>query len=95
MIVICGAAIHRSQAVRNWLQSRPGRVHLERLPAYSPMLNQVELVWSQSKRSLKNWVFTSLGSLQTAVMNEVDFLQADRGRIRWFFRKNEVAFFTD
>lgn len=34
-----GAAIHRSQSVRNWLHRRPGRVHLERLPAYSPMLN--------------------------------------------------------
>jgi transposase len=89
-----GAAIHRSQTVRDWLQRRPSRIHLERLPAYSPMLNPVELVWSQLKRSLKNRVFTSLKSLQTAVMEEVDFLQADRKRIRCFFRKKEVAFFT-
>lgn len=59
------------------------------------MLNPVELVWSQLKRSLKNRVFTSLESLQTAVMEEVDFLQADRKRIRCFFRKKEVTFFTD
>ena len=89
------AAIHRSQTVKSWLHSRPGRVHLERLPAYSPMLNPVELIWSQLKRSLKNRVFTSLESLQTAVMSEVDFLQADRERIRCFFRKKEIAFFTD
>ena len=95
LIIWDGAAIHRSQTVRNWLHSRPGRVHLERLPAYSPMLNPVELVWSQLKRSLKNRVFISLESLQAAIMNEVDFLQADRRRIRCFFRKKEVAFFTD
>jgi len=29
------------------------------------------------------------------VMNEVDYLQADRNRIRCFFRKKEIAFFTD
>jgi len=95
VVIWDGAAIHRSQTVKSWLHSRPGRVHLERLPAYSPMLNPVELVWSQLKRSLKNRVFTSLKSLQTAVMDEVDFLQADRKRIRCFFRKKEVTFFTD
>ncbi|WP_394333811.1 transposase [Spirosoma endophyticum] len=87
--------MHRSQTVRDWLHHRPGRVHLERLPAYSPMLNPVELVWSQLKRSLKNRVFTSLESLQAAVLEEVDYLQADHQRIRCFFRKKEVAFFTD
>jgi len=29
------------------------------------------------------------------VMDQIDFLQADRKRIRCFFRKKEVAFFTD
>jgi len=45
LVIWDGAAIHRSQTVRNWLHRRPGRVQLERLPAYSPMLNPVELVW--------------------------------------------------
>lgn len=70
-----GAAIHRSQAVKEWLHNKPGRVHLERLPAYSPMLNPVELVWSQLKRALKNQVFTDLGSLQRAVLEEVNYLE--------------------
>jgi len=95
LIIWDGAAIHRSQTVKDWLHRRPGRVHLERLPAYSPMLNPVELVWSQLKRALKNQVFTDLVSLQEAVLNEVNYLQADRKRICCFFRKREVAFFTD
>lgn len=55
----------------------------------------VELVWSHLKRSLKNRLFTSLEALQAAVLEEVDYLQADRKRIRCFFDKKEVAFFTD
>ncbi|MCC5610877.1 transposase [Nostoc sp. CHAB 5834] len=31
-----GAAIHRSEVVKTFLKERLGRVHLERLPAYSP-----------------------------------------------------------
>jgi len=95
LVIWDGAAIHRSQTVKNWLRCRPGRVHLERLPAYSPMLNPVELVWSQLKRALKNQIFTRLKLRQAAVLKEVNYLQADRKRVCCFFRKKEVAFFTD
>ena len=60
LVIWDGAAIHRSQVVKDWLSQRAGRVHLERLPAYSPELNPVELLWSHLKRSLKNQVFTDL-----------------------------------
>lgn len=95
LVIWDGAAIHRSGIVKEWLHQKPGRVHLERLPAYSPELNPVELVWSQLKRALKNQVFTDLVSLQKAVLKAVYYLQADRERISCFFRKKEVAFFTD
>lgn len=90
-----GAAIHRSQAVKAQLSRKPGRIHLERLPAYSPELNPVELLWSHLKRSLKNHVFTSLEQLQVAVLDQVERLQADPKLVTSFFRKKEVAFFTD
>lgn len=35
VIIWDGASIHRSEAVKAFLSERPGRVHLERLPAYS------------------------------------------------------------
>jgi transposase len=54
LVIWDGASIHRSEVVKTFLKERPGRIHLERLPAYSPELNPVELVWSQLKRSLKN-----------------------------------------
>ena len=47
LLLVCdGATIHRCQAVRQLLGERPGRIHLERLPSYSPELNPIELVWS-------------------------------------------------
>ncbi|CCH56981.1 hypothetical protein BN8_06374 [Fibrisoma limi BUZ 3] len=31
-----GASIHQSEAVKSFLKERSGRVHLKRLPVYSP-----------------------------------------------------------
>lgn len=36
LIIWDGAAIHRCEAVKALLKNKPGRIHLERLPAYSP-----------------------------------------------------------
>jgi transposase len=95
LLIWDGAAIHRSQAVKDLLSHKPGRVHLERLPAYSPELNPVELLWSQLKRSLANQVFTDLGQLQDAVLEQVEKLRTDRKLITAFFHKKEVAYFTN
>mgnify|MGYP001811230620 FL=1 len=71
LVVWDGAAIHRSKAVKVFLKDKSGRIHLERLPAYSPELNPVELVWSHLKRSLKNQVFSNLEELTTAVLSQI------------------------
>ncbi|MGM9512430.1 IS630 family transposase [Larkinella sp. GY13] len=95
VIIWDGAAIHRSEVVKAFLKERPGRIHLERLPAYSPQLNPVELVWSQLKRSLKNQVFTDLEELTVAVMEQVNCLERDPKLVQAFFNKKEIAFITD
>ncbi|GAB4041886.1 IS630 family transposase (plasmid) [Spirosoma sp. SC4-14] len=95
LVIWDGASIHRSQAVKAFLSCKPGRVHLERLPAYSPELNPVELLWSHLKRSLKNQLFTSLEQFQAAVLKQMERLHGDPKLVTSFFRKKEVAFFTD
>ena len=100
LIIWDSAAIHRSQTVKQLLRERPGRIHLERLPAYSraavrPELNPVELVWSQLKGALKNRVFTSLEDLTVAVLEQTKRLENDPKLVRAFFNKKEVAFMTD
>jgi transposase len=94
IIVWDGAAIHRSEAVKAFLKERPSRVHLERLPAYSPELNPVELVWSQVKRSLKNQVFANLETLKKAVLDQVKILEKDPKLVEAFFHKKEIGFIT-
>ena len=95
LIIWDGAAIHRSEAVKTFLRTRPGRVHLERLPAYSPELNPTELVRNQIKQGLKNRVFLSLVDLTVGVLEQVRTLEKDRKSVQVFFHKKEAAFFTD
>lgn len=95
LVIWDGAAIHRSQAVKDWLSRKSGRVHLERIPAYSPELNPVELLWSHLKRSLKNQVFNNLEQLLDAVLDQLKELHANPKLITAFFCKKEIAFFTN
>ena len=95
LIIWDGASIHGSKEVKAFLKARPGRLHLERLPAYSPELNPVELVWNQLKQRLKNQVFLSLEELTTAVLEQVNLLEINPKSVRVFFQKKEIAFFTD
>ena len=37
--------VHRSKAVRAWLQAQGDRFVVEELPAYAPELNPVEYLW--------------------------------------------------
>ncbi len=94
LIIWDGARIHNCQSVKGLLSRKPGRIHLERLPAYSPELNPVELVWSHLKRKLRNQVFTSLEDLQKVILEQVKELQHDVKLVQAFFRKREVSFFT-
>lgn len=95
LIIWDGASIHRSEAVKAFLRERPGRVHLELFPGYSPELNPTELVWNQLKQGLKNRVFLSLDELTIAVLEQISFFEKDPKSVQVFFHKKEVAFFTD
>lgn len=94
VVIWDGAAIHRSEAVKALLKEKPGRIHLERLPAYSPELNPVELVWSHLKRSLKNQVFSNLEELATAVLDQIKRLEANPKLVQALFYKKEIGFIT-
>lgn len=95
LIIWDGASIHSGKAVKAFLKERPGRIHLERLPGYSPELNPTELVWNQIKQRLKNRVFLSLEDLSVVVLEQIRLLEKDPKLVRLFFHKKEVAFFTD
>lgn len=50
LILWDGAAIHRSAAVRAYLESLRGQIVAERLPAYAPELNPAEYIWGHLKQ---------------------------------------------
>lgn len=94
IVIWDGATIHRSQAIKEFLKRKKGRIHLVALPGYSPELNPVELLWSQLKRELKNRVFLSLADLAEVVKEKIEEVRKDTELLVSFFQKKEVAFFT-
>ena len=50
LIVWDGLPAHRSKVVKEFLSEQPGKVWLERLPAYAPELNPVEYIWGYWKK---------------------------------------------
>ena len=40
-----GSTMHKGESIRVLLGRHPGRLALERLPAYAPMLNPIEPLW--------------------------------------------------
>nr|WP_229599724.1 transposase [Runella slithyformis] len=94
IVIWDGATIHRSQAIKDFLARKKGRVHLVALPGYSPELNPVELLWSQLKRELKNRVFLDLTDLAEVLKEKIEEVRKDTELLVSFFKKKEVAFFT-
>jgi transposase len=66
LVIWDGAPIHRSQVIKAFLASgAAARLQLERLPAYAPDLNPVELVWRYLKHvALRNVCCATLNELQ-------------------------------
>ena len=49
-LVLDGHPVHRSKAVRSFVESTDGKLKIFLLPGYSPELNPDELVWHYLKR---------------------------------------------
>lgn len=93
LVIWDGAKIHQSQPVKDFLAEKPGIVHLERLPPYSPELNPVELLWAYLKGKMANRVFLNLDELHHAVTLELETIKKNKKLIRSFFNKKEIGFF--
>ncbi|MEO6039803.1 MAG: IS630 family transposase [Saprospiraceae bacterium] len=89
-----GAKIHNSAPVKEYLIHHPGKIHLERLPAYSPELNPMELMWAYLKKSMSNQIFLNLDQLEEAVCEELTKIKNNRKLVQSFFRKKEIGFFS-
>lgn len=77
--------VHRSQKVRQFVESSKGMLKLFFLPAYSPELNPDELVWADLKRNIGRRVIKGKGDLKARVISHLRSLQNMPAKIAQFF----------
>lgn len=89
LIIWDGCPIHRSKAVQKFIKDEcKGRIHMERLPAYSPELNPDEGVWQYLKCVLlKNVCCTDIGDLWKKLKASFNTLKQRKNIVRGFFRR--------
>jgi transposase len=84
LIIWDGSPIHRSQAIKTFLEQRAAkRIYLERLPAYAPACNPDEGVWNYLKRvELANVCCRTLAELEHEVIKACERLRHKHGVLR-------------
>jgi putative transposase len=91
-VVWDGGTMHRGEPIRELLSRHHGRIWLERLPAYAPMLNPIEQLWAWLKYGrLSNFAPERLTDLKNAVHRELHSAQRDRNRLRSIWKACDLA----
>ena len=83
IVIWDGATIHRSQAIKEFLARKKGRVHLVDLPGYSPertaaTVESGRVAMESVKKEFKNRVFLSLADLAELVKEKIEEVQERR-----------------
>lgn len=89
VLVWDGAPIHKCTAVKEFLSSEAaGRLHLERLPGYSPDLNPDEGVWQYLKCVLlKNICCKGIKELKKALRKAIRLFRSRKRLIKACFKR--------
>ena len=86
LVVWDGAAIHRSQPVREFLTTEAGSgIELAALPSYAPDCNPDEDVWGWAKRDLANHSLPDLAALRPELRATLRRMQQRPALIQSFF----------
>ncbi len=92
-LVVDGHPVHRSRAVKKFVESTQGRLELHFLPPYSPEVNPVEQVWNHAKNHrIGKQVITGPDQLKRLVLSALRSLQRRAKIIRGFFRHPECRY---
>jgi len=84
-VVWDGGSNHKGPLMRELLR-RHRRLHLERLPAYAPDLNPVEMIWSDSKYGLMaNFVARDVQEVDKVVQGHLRQLSRNPKLIRFLW----------
>jgi len=92
-LVLDNHPVHKSKAVREFVESQEGRLELHFLPPYSPELNPVEQVWRHAKsHQVGKQVITGPDQLKRLAISALRRLQKLPNIIRSFFRHPECEY---
>lgn len=92
LVIWDGLAVHRSRAVKGWLEKHPGAVHLASLPAYAPELNPVEYLWGHLKQhALANYCPRDLAELTPRARRELRRTQNRPHLVQAFWKQAELS----
>ena len=86
IVIWDGGGMHQGDPIDELVADSQGRLDLERLPAYAPMLMPVEQVWAWLKYDrLCNFSPRDAPHLNEAIIRELDRIRDDQNRLRNFF----------
>ncbi len=91
-LVLDGHPVHRSAAVKKFVQSTKGKLRLFYLPPYSPELNPDELVWNNVKSKMGRSTIKGPDDFQEKVRYYLKSLQRDPEKICGFFREPNLRY---
>ena len=92
-LIVDGHPVHRSRAVRQFVESTRGHLELYFLPPYSPEINPVEQVWNYAKNHrIGKQVITGPGQLKRLVLSALRSIQRLSAVVRGFFHHPECRY---
>jgi len=91
LVIWDGLPAHRSQVVRDYVESLNGAIQLEYLPAYAPELNPTEYIWGHLKQhELGNFCARTFGEPTQRARNRLRCMQRRSTLITAFWKQAEL-----
>jgi transposase len=91
LVIWDGLPAHRSQLVRDYVESLKGAIQIEYLPAYAPELNPTEYLWGHLKHhELGNYCARSFGELAFRTRNRLRSMQPRHTLVTAFWQQAEL-----
>lgn len=91
LVVWDNGNLHKGDPIREALERFQPRLRLERLPAYAPMLNPVEWVWSWLKHSrLCNYPPPDTATLDRRIVQELGSVRDDQDFLKNMWRASDL-----
>ncbi len=88
ILVEDGAPYHGNQVVKDYVKKNSQRLHIERLPSFSPDFNPIEKLWKNTKRDATHCkYFETFENLRESVVNAFESYLHDAAKVLCVMKK--------